>query len=179
MEENHTSAVVDGAEAESTPSEAVEQKPLPADPLAELAEQKAELQDRLLRLQAEFDNFRKRTDRERMDFAEYAGEQTVRALLPILDDFERALKAAAPSGGTDDFVRGVELIYNRFLDVLQKQGLEPISAEGAQFDPHQHQAIGRVESSEHEDGTIVQEFQRGYNYKGRLLRPAMVQVAVK
>ena len=181
MEDNQTSAVIDGsgAENESTQSEAAAPKAATPDPLAELAEQKADLQDRLLRLQAEFDNFRKRIERERMEFAEYAGEQTVRALLPILDDFERALKAAAPSGGSDEFVRGVELIYNRFLDVLKKQGLEPISAEGEQFDPHQHQAIGRVESPDHEDGTIVQEFQRGYNFKGRLLRPAMVQVSVK
>ena len=114
-----------------------------------------------------------------MEFAEYAGEQTVRALLPILDDFERALKAAPRTDGGDEFVRGIELIYNRLLDLLKKQGLEPISTEGAQFDPHQHQAIGRVESADHEDGAIVQEFQRGYNFKGKLLRPAMVQVAVK
>jgi len=170
MEDNQQSAVADTPETESTP-------PVAPDPLAELAEQKAELQDRVLRLQAEFDNFRKRTERERMEFAEYAGEQTIRALLPSLDDFERALKAAP--AGADEFVRGVELIYNRLLDALKKQGLEPISTEGLQFDPHQHQAIGRVESADHEDGAIVQEFQRGYNFKGKLLRPAMVQVAVK
>jgi molecular chaperone GrpE len=114
-----------------------------------------------------------------MEFAEYAGEQTVRALLPILDDFERALKAAAAGGASDEFVRGIELIYNRLLDTLKKQGLAPITATGEKFDPHQHEAIGRVESDEHEDHTVVQEFQRGYNFKGRLLRPAMVQVAVK
>jgi molecular chaperone GrpE len=175
MEENQTSALADGLEQESTPPETA----APPDAVAELAEQNASLQDRLLRLQAEFDNFRKRTDRERMEFAEYAGEQTVRALLPILDDFERALKAANDGNGGEEFVRGVELIYNRLLDVLKKQGLEPISTEGAQFDPHQHQAVARVESADHEDGAIVQEFQRGYNFKGRLLRPSMVQVAVK
>jgi molecular chaperone GrpE len=172
MEDNQQSAVADSPEPESTQTPG-------SDPVAELAEQKAELQDRVLRLQAEFDNFRKRTDRERMEFAEYAGEQTVRALLPILDDFERALKAAPRTDGGDEFLRGIELIYNRLLDLLKKQGLEPISTEGVQFDPHQHQAIGRVESADHEDGAIVQEFQRGYNFKGKLLRPAMVQVAVK
>jgi molecular chaperone GrpE len=179
MEDNRQSAVADGLETESTQTETAAPRNEAAEAGAELAQQNAELQDRLLRLQAEFDNFRKRTERERLDFAEYAGEQAVRALLPILDDFERALKAAASGAEGADFVRGIELIYNRFLDVLKKQGLEPISTEGAQFDPHLHQAIGRVESAEHEDNTIVQEFQRGYNFKGRLLRPSMVQVAVK
>src|SRR5918998_91606 len=100
MEENMQSAVADGAEtAEAQP------EPLrPSDEVAELAQRNAELQDRVLRLQAEFDNFRKRTERERMEFAEYAGEQTVRALLPILDDFERALKAVAPGTAGDEFV---------------------------------------------------------------------------
>ena len=176
MEDQLQSAVADGAEtAEALP----EQPTRTGDEVAELAQRNAELQDRVLRLQAEFDNFRKRTERERMEFAEYAGEQTVRALLPILDDFERALKAATPGGAGDEFVRGIELIYNRLSDTLKKQGLEPITATGARFDPHQHEAIGRLETNEHEDNTVVQEFQRGYNYKGRLLRPAMVQVAVK
>jgi molecular chaperone GrpE len=168
MEEQEQSTAVD------TPENL---EPLAGTELADLKQQNAELQDRLLRMQAEFDNFRKRTERERMEFAEYAGEMTVRALLPILDDFERALRA---SEGTDtELTRGIELIYSRFLDTLRKQGLEPIPAEGAQFDPHEHEAIGRVESNDHEDNTIVQEFQRGYRYKGRLLRPSMVQVAVK
>jgi molecular chaperone GrpE len=168
MEEQEQSTAVD------TPENS---EPLAGTEVADLKQQNAELQDRLLRMQAEFDNFRKRTERERMEFAEYAGEMTVRSLLPILDDFERALRAAE---GTDtELTRGIELIYSRFLDTLRKQGLEPIPAEGAQFDPHEHEAIGRVESAEHDDNTIVQEFQRGYRFKGRLLRPSMVQVAVK
>ncbi|HYO84504.1 MAG TPA: nucleotide exchange factor GrpE, partial [Bryobacteraceae bacterium] len=126
MEDNVQSAVADGVQSAEPSADADTQAPK-TDELAELAEQKADLQDRLLRLQAEFDNFRKRTERERMEFAEYAGEQTVRALLPILDDFERAVKAA-PAG--DEFTRGIELIYNRLLDVLKKQGLEPIATEG-------------------------------------------------
>lgn len=142
-----------------------------------LKQGKAEALDRLMRLQAEFDNFRKRTERERVEFAEYAGEVTIRALLPVLDDFERALKAAA--GTENELVRGIELIYGRMLESLKKQGLETIDANGKHFDPHQHEAIGRIESSDHEEGTIVQEYQRGYRFKGRLLRPSMVQVAVK
>jgi molecular chaperone GrpE len=146
----------------------------------QLAQQNAELQSRYLRLQADFENYRKRTERERMEFAEYAGEQTVRELLPILDDFERALDAASNHGTvSDEFVRGLELIYTRMMDTLKKQGLEPIDTEGAMFDPHQHQGVQRIESDEHEEGAIVRELQRGYNFKGRLLRPSMVQVAVK
>jgi molecular chaperone GrpE len=145
-----------------------------------LGRQKAELQERYLRLQAEFDNFRKRTERERMDFATYAGEGIVRVLLPILDDFERALKAGAETNtASEEFLKGVELIYKRLLEALKNQGLEPIPAEGEKFDPHQHEAVQRLHSDEHEEGAIVAEYQRGYNFKGRLLRPSMVQVAVK
>jgi molecular chaperone GrpE len=180
MEENLKSAVAENPEVQDA---AAPEAPDLAAILAErdqLAQQRAELQDRYLRLQAEFDNFRKRTERERMEFAEYAGEQTIRALLPVVDDLDRALKAAAAAGSAqDEFVKGVELIYNRLLETLRKQGLEPVSAEGARFDPHQHEAIHRVESDEHDEGTVLQEFQRGYNFKGRLLRPSMVQVAVK
>src|SRR5688572_11156648 len=126
----------------------------------EIRQQNTELQDRLLRMQAEFDNFRKRTERERMEYAEFAGEMTIRSLLPILDDFERALRAAA--GAENELVRGIELIYGRMVETLKKQGLEPVEASGQPFDPHQHEAIGRVESADHEDGTVVQEYQKGY-----------------
>jgi molecular chaperone GrpE len=175
MEENNSSVVAEQNEPTQPGTDQQEQQ-LNSEALQT---QKNELQDRLLRLQAEFDNYRKRTDRERMEFAEYAGEQTVRQLLPVLDDLERALKSAAESaaGPADDFVKGVELIYSRLLETLKKQGLEPISTEGAQFDPHVHEAIQRTESQDHEDGAILAEFQRGYKFKGRLLRPAMVQVA--
>lgn len=173
MEDN-----VDTLSAEDSATPDQDKSATVSDAVADLLREKTELQDRFLRLQAEFDNFRKRTEREKMEFAEYAGEQTVRALLPVLDDFERALKAGA-ADIPDEFLRGIELIYNRLLDTLKKQGLSPLETEGAQFDPHQHQAIQRLETDEHEDGTVVQEFQRGYNYRGKLLRPAMVQVAVK
>jgi molecular chaperone GrpE len=175
MEENNSSVVAEQTDTSQTVSEQQESQ---TSELEALQSEKNELQDRLLRLQAEFDNFRKRNERERMDFAEFAGEQTVRSLLPILDDLERALNAAATSeDAAAEFVKGVELIYNRFLETLKKQGLEPINTEGAQFDPHVHEAIARTESDEHQDGTILAEFQRGYKFKGRLLRPSMVQVA--
>jgi len=145
--------------------------------IGELKQANAALQDRILRLQAEFDNFRKRTERERLEDAEFAGKLTIAALLPVLDDFERALKAAA--GAENELVRGIELVYSRMLEILKKQGLEPVEAVGKTFDPHEHEAIGRTESAEHEENTVVQEYQKGYRFKGRLLRPAMVQVAVR
>ena len=141
-----------------------------------LACEKAELQDLLLRSRAEFDNFRRRAERDRSDFAQYAGMETVRELLPVLDDFERALQVKTTD---ENYAKGVELIYNRFSEALRKLGLEPLETVGQKFDPNLHQAIGRVESEEHEDQTILGEMQKGYNFKGKLLRPAWVQVAVK
>lgn len=149
---------------------------LGADESEKLRAERDELKDLLLRRQAEFDNFRKRSERDRADFLQYAAADIVKDLIPILDDFERAMKADA-SGS--DYARGVEMIYNRMFDTLMKAGLEPIKAEGKPFDPHLHQAIERVETADAEDNTVLGEFQRGYNFKGRLLRPAMVRVAVK
>ena len=141
-----------------------------------LLEEKNDLLDRLLRRQAEFDNFRRRAERERADVLEYANTESVRSILPILDDFERALKVES-SG--KEYVRGMELIYQRFSEALKKLGLEPISAKGLKFDPHIHHAVEMSETDQVEDHTILEEFQRGYNFRGRLLRPAMVKVAVK
>jgi molecular chaperone GrpE len=146
----------------------------------QLAQEKSELHDMLLRRQAEFENFRRRVERERMEFAEYAGMETLRTLLPVVDDFERALRAAAltESAGTE-LVKGIELIYQRLLETLKKQGLEPIPTMDEKFDPHVHHAVEMVQNDDLEDHTILEEYQRGYNFKGRLLRPAMVKVAVK
>jgi molecular chaperone GrpE len=135
-----------------------------------------ELKDLLLRRQAEFDNFRKRSERERSDYLQYAAMDSVKELLPVLDDFERALRVEAPSS---DYAKGVEMIYNRMLETMKKLGLEPMETAGRLFDPHLHQAIERVETADADDHTILGEFQRGYFFKGKLLRPAMVKVAVK
>lgn len=141
-----------------------------------LATEKAELHDRLLRAQAEFQNFRKRVDREKAEFAEYASTEAIRALIPILDDFERALKTES-SG--PEFSRGIGLIYQRLFESLKKLGLEPMDSAGQPFDPNQHHAVEMVESDEAADHTVLEEYQRGYTFKGRLLRPAMVKVAVE
>jgi len=141
-----------------------------------LVEEKNDLMDRLLRRQAEFDNFRRRAERERAETLEYANTDTVRAILPILDDFERALKVECTG---KEYARGMELIYQRLLDALKKLGLEPISAKGLQFDPNLHHAVDMVETDDVEDHTVLDEYQQGYNFRGRPLRPAMVKVAVK
>jgi molecular chaperone GrpE len=146
----------------------------------QLAQEKADLQDRLLRRQAEFDNFRRRSERERLEVADFVSMETVRPLLTALDDFERALKAAQAAGGAEnEFVKGVELIYNRLVDTLTKMGLEPIDSVGRPFDPNQHNAIQREETQDAEDNTVLEEYQRGYNFRGKLLRPSMVKVAVR
>lgn len=145
-----------------------------------LAGENEELKDRLLRRQADFENFRRRVERERAEMAEYAGMETVRALLPILDDFERALRATPPlDGAAAEYARGVEIIYQRLADTLRKLGLEPIESAGKPFDPNIHHAVETVTDAQAEDHTVVEEYQRGYNFKGKPLRPAMVKVAVK
>jgi molecular chaperone GrpE len=149
-----------------------------ADLIAErdrIAREKAELQDLLQRRQAEFENFRRRVERERSELLEFAAMDTVKALLPVLDDFERALKVESAD---KEYARGMELIYNRLFETLKKLGLESLSTEGELFDPHVHHAVEMVDTTEHPDQTILDEYQCGYKFKGRLLRPAMLKVAV-
>ncbi|MEJ5367518.1 MAG: nucleotide exchange factor GrpE [Bryobacteraceae bacterium] len=141
-----------------------------------LAQEKAELQDRYLRLAAEFDNYRKRSERERLEAIEFAAAGALKALLPVLDDLERALKVQTADA---EYARGVELIFQRLSDTLRKLGVEPLEAQGKPFDPALHHAIERVEDPAVEQDTVLEELQRGYTYKGRLLREALVRVAVK
>lgn len=140
-----------------------------------LAAEKAELQDRNLRIQAEFQNLRRRIEKEKAEFHEYAAEGAVSALLPVLDDFERALKVEHTSS---EYAKGVELIYQRLMDALKKLGLEPIVSVGQPFNPHVHEAVERKETEEAPDHTVLEDHRRGYNFKGRPLRAAWVKVAV-
>ena len=141
-----------------------------------LAAEKAELEDRLLRSRAEFQNARMRAERERSEYLQFASMDLVKELLPILDDFERAMRVETPDR---EYAKGIELIYQRMYDGLRKTGLEPIDTTGKRFDPNLHQAIERVEDADSEDQVILGEFQRGYQFKGKLVRPAMVKVAVR
>jgi molecular chaperone GrpE len=145
---------------------------------AELQKLKTErdtLLDRLARLQAEFENARKRGLREQQEFREFALADALKTLLPILDSLERALDARHPA--KEEFRNGVELIYKQLDDALGKLGLRPISAKGELFDPHLHEAIEMVDTADAKDHEVLEELQRGYKLKDRLLRPAMVKVA--
>jgi molecular chaperone GrpE len=142
----------------------------------QLAADKADLQDRLLRARAEFDNARRRSERERSDYIQFAALDLVKDLLPVLDDFERALNVETAD---TNYAKGVELIYQRFSDLLKKAGLEPIETQGRRFDPNVHEAVQREHTEEAEDQAILGELQKGYNFKGKLLRPAWVKVAVR
>lgn len=139
-----------------------------------LKAERDELFDRLARLQAEFDNARKRASREQQEFREYAVADAIKPLLPVLDSFERALQSAPEKS---EFRGGVELIYKQLQDALQKLGLRPIPAKGEMFDPHVHEAIEMVDTKSARDHEVLEELQRGYKLKDRLLRPAMVKVA--
>ena len=131
--------------------------------------------DRLARLQAEFENFHKRNAREQQEFREYALADALKQLLPILDSLDRAVKTESKS--VEDLRSGVELIDRQFHDVLTRLGVEPIAAKGQPFDPSQHQAIQMVETTEVPDHHVIDELQRGYRLRDRVLRAAMVRVA--
>jgi molecular chaperone GrpE len=155
-----------------------------ADPAADTAEaseveklraENALLLDRLARLQAEFDNFRKRNQREQQEFREYALTDTLKQLLPILDSLDRAVKTESKS--VAEFRSGIELIDRQFHDVLTRLGVEPIQAQGQPFDPSLHHAIQMVETTDVPDHHVIDELQRGYRLRDRVLRPAMVRVS--
>jgi len=135
------------------------------------------LLDRLARLQAEFENARKRAAREQQDFRDFALVDVVKSLLPVLDNFERALEASSLERTDPKFRGGVELIYKQLSDTLQKLGLRPIAAKGELFDPRLHEAIEVVDTTSARDHEVLEELQRGYQLKDRLVRPAMVKVA--
>jgi molecular chaperone GrpE len=174
---------------QATPEEGAAPKPddgsgaagveLPAD-LAQayqkLLAEKQELYERLLRKQAEFENFRKRIQREREDFLAHAAADLIRALLPVLDGFDRAFKHRDPRV-PEQFYQGMELIHRELFEVLSRAGLTPVETAGKRFDPHFHQAVETVEVPGARDQDIVEEVQRGYKLKHRLLRPATVKVA--
>ena len=133
------------------------------------------LLDRLARLQAEFENARKRAAREQQEFRDFATADAIKALLPAIDSFERALNA--PASQPSEFRNGVELIYKQLQDALGKLGVRPVPAKGEPFDPHVHEAIEMVETTDRPVHQVMDELQRGYRLKDRLLRPAMVRVA--
>jgi molecular chaperone GrpE len=164
----------ESSELVESPADAPSEQP--PDP-AELQRQRDDYYDRLLRKTAEFDNYRKRIDRERQQVTEAAAADLLTELLPLVDDLERALRADPGSEGVEAYRRGVELIHRQLLEVLRKRGVRPVDSVGADFDPHFHQAVAHEAVEGRRDGEVIEEFGRGYMLGDRLLRPAMVKVA--
>ena len=171
------------SDPETDPTTGADGDSVTTDPQAELPAQdaltrtRAELTaaiDRMARMQAEFDNARKRAQKEQADAREYAAARILEQLLPIMDNFALALKA---EGSAEQLRAGVELIYRQMEDVLRQAGVQPIETIGAPFDPRHHEALGHVETTEHPSDHVAEEIRRGYKFKERLLRPAMVRVA--
>jgi molecular chaperone GrpE len=161
--------------AEAAAADDAAAAPAPADVDA-LRRERDEYYDRLLRKTAEFDNYRKRVERERASMVQLVAGDVLETLLPIVDDFERALQAeAGPEAET--YRKGVELIYRQLQDLLAKRGVKPVDTVGQAFDPRFHQAITYESRPGHAEGEVIEEVRRGYTLGDRLLRPAMVKVA--
>jgi molecular chaperone GrpE len=171
---NSASEAADGRR-EALPIDYEHSGPAAAADLDAASRQRDEYYDLLLRKTAEFDNYRKRVERERRELSEYTAGEFAKELLPVLDDFARALHAEEHR--SQPFRQGVELIYRRLLDALAKRGITPIEPIGELFDPYQHEAVARVPAEGRRDGEIVEVFSPGYKIGDRLLRPAMVKVA--
>ncbi|MCD9023017.1 nucleotide exchange factor GrpE [Cohnella silvisoli] len=145
--------------------------------VAELQRQADDNHSRYLRAQADFDNFRRRTLKEKEEITQYASLKVIGQLLPVLDNFQRALQTGAEGAESGSFAKGVDMIYRQLNQVLEAEGLKQLEAIGQPFDPELHQAIMQVESEEHEAGTIVEVIQPGYKLKDKVIRPAMVKVS--
>ncbi len=174
MDEKHTQPDINLSESSETAGAAVAAEELSVD---ELQRQRDEYYDLLLRKTAEFDNFRKRTERERLALVQSASADLIAELLPLIDDLERALRAEAGADGSEAYRRGVELIHRQLGEILRKRGVRPIEAKGADFDPYYHQAVAYEPAEGHREGEVTEEFRRGYTIGDRLLRPSMVKVA--
>ena len=155
-------------EAQENPADAMQQK------IDELTAGLKEKEERALRLQADFENFRRRTSKEKEELSAVIKQEILKDMLPLLDNFERAM--AAETKDAEAFQKGVDMIYTQLQEVMKKNGLEPIETEGQKFDPNFHQAVMRVQNDDLEDDDIVQELQKGYMVEGRVIRPSMVQV---
>lgn len=146
--------------------------------LEALRKQLEEQQERTIRAQADFDNFRRRTRQEKEEFAKYASSKLVEQMLPVLDNFERALAYSKESRDFDALLKGIEMTFRQLDQALEQEGLKRMEAAGQPFNPEFHQAIQQVESEEHEEGIIVEEVMKGYLFKDKVLRPAMVKVSM-
>lgn len=142
-----------------------------------LQRQLEEHKQRLLRVQADYDNFRRRTRQEKEDLYKYAASDVIETLLPVLDNFDRALASAHNGNDYDALVKGIDMIFRQFKQVLEQAGLTAMNAVGQPFNPEYHEAVMKEESEDHEEGIVLEELQKGYMFKDKVLRPAMVKVS--
>jgi len=163
-----------GESRESSAQATAVESPAAESELQKVKAERDSLLDRLARMQAEFENARRRTLKEQQEFRDYAAADAIKSLLPVLDSFERALQVKSDAA---DFRNGIDLIYKQLQTALGKLSLQPIPAKGEPFDPHYHEAIEMVDTTDAPDHQVIEELQRGYKLKDRLLRPAMVKVA--
>ncbi|TCS83745.1 nucleotide exchange factor GrpE [Tepidibacillus fermentans] len=161
------------ADKEETQKEIIEQTD---DEVNTLKQTIDELQNKLLRVHADFDNFRKRTRLEKEETAKYAAARLVEALLPAYDNLQRAVSSSKETQNFESLVQGIEMVYRQIEQVLNQEGLQPIEAVGQPFNPELHQAVMQVQTDEYESGVVVEELQKGYKFKDKVLRPSMVKV---
>lgn len=171
MDDMQSPAGTEAREQEHTADEAVHPG------LEEARREAAENYDKYLRLAADFDNYKKRVQKDRADLLNYGNESVLKDMLPIVDGLERAVDHASGAGGIDSFVQGLQMILEQLRTTLAKHGVESVEALGSEFDPHYHEAMMRVDSEPSRDNLVVEEFEKGYLLKGRLLRPSKVAVA--
>jgi molecular chaperone GrpE len=174
MEYNETNTAAEPSPADAPDPQGVAATAADA---AELQRQRDEYYDLLLRKTAEFDNYRRRTDRERQSLTDNISAEVLQDLLPLVDDLERALRTEPGAAGADAYRRGVELIQKQLDDILRRRGVRPIQALGTDFDPNYHQAVAHDPAEGRREGEVIEEFRRGYTLGDRLLRPSMVKVA--
>ncbi|MFD1018813.1 nucleotide exchange factor GrpE [Thalassobacillus hwangdonensis] len=176
-EERHEQELVDeendSAAEETTENDAAVEDTSEMD---RLKQEKDEIQNRLLRLQADYDNFRRRTVKDREADRKYRSQDLVTELVPVLDNFDRALKIEVSDDSSKGFVDGIKMVYQQLKAALEKEGVEEIPAEGEQFDPNFHQAVMQVEDENYESNVVIEELQKGYKLKDRVIRPSMVKV---
>ena len=172
-EEN--SEVVEEVFAEEPQAEETAEEQV-SDELSQLEGKLNESENRYLRLRADFDNFRRRVNVENEAKEKYRAQGLITELLPALDNFERALNIEADNEQTKQLLQGMEMVHRSLVDALKKEGVEPIEAVGQQFDPHLHQAVMQIEDENFESNVVVEEFQKGYKLKDRVIRPSMVKV---
>jgi molecular chaperone GrpE len=175
---NATYAAEQETQEQATDAESIQAEEQASGEMVELQKQADENLQRYLRAQADFDNFRRRARAEKEDLAKYASMKLIEQLIPVIDNFERALSSSKETKDFDALAKGIDMTYRQLDQVLEQEGLKPIQAVGQPFNPEFHQAVMQVESEEHEEGIVLEELQKGYLLKDKVIRPSMVKVSV-